>query len=139
MTVTRDFKELVQKRIARDPAFGDALLREGIDTMLAGDVDTGKSNTPQSLGLARPGFHREVSHGLLPRRDLLRRPIRNGAQVFRHRDGRLCEVFFLLVKGRVCGLRIEARRKQRQIPEALNQCGNLRRGDMRPSVGRVSR
>ena len=42
MTLTRDFKELVQKRVARDPAFGAALLREGIDTMLAGDVDTGK-------------------------------------------------------------------------------------------------
>ena len=43
MALTRDFKELVQKRIARDPAFGDVLLREGIDTMLAGDVDTGKA------------------------------------------------------------------------------------------------
>ena len=43
MTVTRDFKELVQKRVARDPAFADTLLREGIDTMLAGDVDTGKA------------------------------------------------------------------------------------------------
>ena len=43
MAVTRDFKELVQKRIASDPAFADALLREGIDTMLAGDVDTGKA------------------------------------------------------------------------------------------------
>jgi hypothetical protein len=42
MTVTRDFKELVQKRVSRDPAFADALLREGIDTMLSGDVDTGK-------------------------------------------------------------------------------------------------
>jgi DNA-binding phage protein len=43
MAVTRDFKELVQKRIARDPAFADALLREGIDTMLTGDLDTGKA------------------------------------------------------------------------------------------------
>ena len=43
MALTRDFQELVQKRIARDPAFGDALLREGIDTMLTGDVDTGKA------------------------------------------------------------------------------------------------
>jgi hypothetical protein len=43
MALTRDFKELVQKRIARDAAFGDALLREGIDTMLSGDVDTGKA------------------------------------------------------------------------------------------------
>ena len=43
MTVTRDFKELVQKRIAGDPGFRDALLREGIDTMLSGDDDTGKA------------------------------------------------------------------------------------------------
>src|ERR1700760_4255617 len=43
MALTRDFKELVQKRVARDPAFGSALLREGIDTMLSGDVDTGKA------------------------------------------------------------------------------------------------
>jgi hypothetical protein len=33
----------VQKRIVSDPAFGEALLREGIGTMLAGDVDTGKA------------------------------------------------------------------------------------------------
>ena len=32
-----------QKRIPRNPAFGDALLREGIDTMLARDVDAGKA------------------------------------------------------------------------------------------------
>ena len=43
MALTRDFKELLQKGFARDPAFADALLREGIDTILAGDVDTGKA------------------------------------------------------------------------------------------------
>ena len=43
MALTRSFKELVQKRIVNDPAFGEALLREGIDTMLAGDVNTGKA------------------------------------------------------------------------------------------------
>ena len=43
MALTRSFKELVQKRVASDPAFGEALLREGIDTMLAGDVGTGKA------------------------------------------------------------------------------------------------
>ena len=37
MALTRSFKELMQKRIACDPAFGEALLREGIETMLAGD------------------------------------------------------------------------------------------------------
>ncbi len=39
MALTRSFKELV----ASDPAFGVALLREGVDTMLTGDVDTGKA------------------------------------------------------------------------------------------------
>ena len=43
MVLTRGFKELVQRRVTKDPAFGAALLREGIDTMLAGDVDTGKA------------------------------------------------------------------------------------------------
>jgi DNA-binding phage protein len=43
MALTRSFKELVQKRVAADPAFGQALLREGINTMLTGDVDTGKA------------------------------------------------------------------------------------------------
>jgi len=43
MALTGSFKELMQKRVASGPAFGEALLREGIDTMLAGDVDTGKA------------------------------------------------------------------------------------------------
>lgn len=43
MALTRDFKELVQKHVADDPVFAEALLREGIDLMLAGDVDTGKA------------------------------------------------------------------------------------------------
>ncbi|MGA9867780.1 MAG: hypothetical protein WBQ75_15235 [Acetobacteraceae bacterium] len=32
----------MQERVAADPAFGEALLRESTDTMLAGDVETGK-------------------------------------------------------------------------------------------------
>jgi DNA-binding phage protein len=43
MAVTRSFKELVRKHVAHDRAFAEALLREGIDLMLAGDVDTGKA------------------------------------------------------------------------------------------------
>ena len=42
-TVTQSFKKLARDRAARDPAFGAALLREGVDTMLTGDVDTGKA------------------------------------------------------------------------------------------------
>jgi len=47
MALTGSFKELMQKRVASGPAFGEALLREGIDTMLAGDVDTGKAIPPR--------------------------------------------------------------------------------------------
>ena len=43
MALTRSFKELVQKHIAEDPTFAKALLREGVDLMLAGDVETGKA------------------------------------------------------------------------------------------------
>jgi hypothetical protein len=43
MAVTKSFKELVQRRVVKDPDFARALLREGIDTMLTGDVDTGKA------------------------------------------------------------------------------------------------
>jgi DNA-binding phage protein len=42
MSRTKSFKELVQQHIATDPAFADALLREGIETMLGGDIETGK-------------------------------------------------------------------------------------------------
>ena len=43
MVLTRDFKELVQSRVSADADFACSLLREGIETMLAGDVDTGKA------------------------------------------------------------------------------------------------
>ena len=43
MALTRSFKELVQKHIAAYPDFAEGLLREGINLMLAGDVDTGKA------------------------------------------------------------------------------------------------
>ncbi len=43
MAVTRSFKELVQEHVAADPAFAEALLREGIDSLLQGDIDTGKA------------------------------------------------------------------------------------------------
>ena len=43
MTLTRDFKELVKARLDRDPKARQALLREAVQSMLEGDVDTGKA------------------------------------------------------------------------------------------------
>ncbi len=42
MPLTRDFKDTVQARAERDPAFREGLLKEGVECLLAGDVETGK-------------------------------------------------------------------------------------------------
>lgn len=43
MTLTRDFKESVLARVQADPKYRDTLLKEGVETMLAGNVDRGKA------------------------------------------------------------------------------------------------
>ena len=40
--LTRDFKETVQARARRDLAFREGLLKEGVECLLAGEVDAGK-------------------------------------------------------------------------------------------------
>lgn len=39
----KNFRDLVHSRVKTDKKFAEALLREGIDAMLSGDVDTGKT------------------------------------------------------------------------------------------------
>jgi hypothetical protein len=43
VALTLDFKESVKDRVERDPTFREELLKEGIECLLTGDVDTGKS------------------------------------------------------------------------------------------------
>lgn len=43
MAITRDFKETIQARALRDPEFREGMLRESIECMLAGDLNTGKA------------------------------------------------------------------------------------------------
>jgi phosphotransacetylase len=43
MPRSKKFKELVQQQVKADKKFAEAMLREGIDAMLSGDVETGKS------------------------------------------------------------------------------------------------
>ena len=40
--LTRDFKETIQERARRDAAFREALLKEAVDALFSGDVETGK-------------------------------------------------------------------------------------------------
>jgi putative NIF3 family GTP cyclohydrolase 1 type 2 len=42
MAKTKSFKELVQQHVEGDRKFAEALLREGVDALLSGDVETGK-------------------------------------------------------------------------------------------------
>jgi len=43
MALTKDFKHTIQARAQRDSAFRKALLQEGVESLLAGDVDAGKA------------------------------------------------------------------------------------------------
>lgn len=43
MALTRSFKETIKARIERDPAFREGLLKEGVDCLLSGDIETGKA------------------------------------------------------------------------------------------------
>src|SRR4249920_2435748 len=43
MANTKSFKDLVQQHVKDDKKFAEALLREGINAMLSGDMDAGKT------------------------------------------------------------------------------------------------
>ena len=43
MVLTKDFKDTIQARAQRDAAFRKALLQEGVECLLAGDIDSGKA------------------------------------------------------------------------------------------------
>jgi DNA-binding phage protein len=42
MAKTKNFRGLVEYHVKRDKKFAEALLREGVDAMLSGDIETGK-------------------------------------------------------------------------------------------------
>ena len=43
MPLTREFKETIQARLRSDRTFRRELLREGVECLLSGDLETGKS------------------------------------------------------------------------------------------------
>jgi DNA-binding phage protein len=43
MAKTKSFRDLVERQVKDDRKFAEALLREGVDAMLSGDLDTGKT------------------------------------------------------------------------------------------------
>ena len=71
MPLTRDFKETVQARAERDPAFREGLLKEGVECLLAGDVETGKIILRDYIN-ATMGFEELASLTDKPAKSLMR-------------------------------------------------------------------
>jgi hypothetical protein len=58
MAQTKSFRRLVQRHVRADPKFAEALRREGVDAMLSGDLEIGKTILRVSgLGLKRHAAH----------------------------------------------------------------------------------
>lgn len=71
MALTRDFKETIRARVARDPKFRKELLREGIECMLAGDVATAKTILRDYIN-ATVGFAELAEATHIPSKSLMR-------------------------------------------------------------------
>ena len=71
MPLTRSFKATVKARAERDAAFREALLTEGVDAMLAGDMDTGKAILRDYIN-ATIGFDRLAEETGTPAKSLMR-------------------------------------------------------------------
>jgi len=71
MPLTRDFKETIRARVARDPKFRRELLREGVESMLSGDIATGKTILRDYIN-ATVGFAELAQATHIPSKSLMR-------------------------------------------------------------------
>jgi DNA-binding phage protein len=71
MPLTRDFKETIRARVERDPKFRKELLREGIESMLAGDIATAKTILRDYIN-ATVGFAELAEGTRIPSKSLMR-------------------------------------------------------------------
>ena len=71
MPLTRSFKDTVKARAGRDPAFREAMLIEGVDALLAGDIDAGKAILRDYIN-ATIGFEKLAEETGTPAKSLMR-------------------------------------------------------------------
>jgi DNA-binding phage protein len=71
MALTRDFRETIRARVQRDPKFRKELLREGIESMLNGDVATAKTILRDYIN-ATVGFTQLAEATHIPSKSLMR-------------------------------------------------------------------
>ena len=71
MPLSREFKKTIRARVERDPKFRKALLREGVEAMLAGDVATAKTILRDYIN-ATVGFSDLAEATHIPSKSLMR-------------------------------------------------------------------
>ena len=71
MPLTRDFKETIRARVERDPKFRQELLREGLESMLDGDIATAKTILRDYIN-ATVGFTELAQATRIPSKSLMR-------------------------------------------------------------------
>lgn len=71
MPLTHDFKETVRARAERDPDFRRALLREAVESIINGDLSTGKAVLRDYVN-ATVGFHELERRTEIPAKSLMR-------------------------------------------------------------------
>ena len=71
MPLTHDFKETIRARAQSDPDFRQALLREAVECVINGDLDTGKSVLRDYVN-ATLGFQDLEKQTQIPAKSLMR-------------------------------------------------------------------
>ena len=71
MPLTREFKETIRARVERDPKFRKELLREGVESMLTGDIATAKTILRDYIN-ATVGFTELAEATNIPSKSLMR-------------------------------------------------------------------
>jgi len=71
MALTRDFKDTIRARAERDPKFRKELLREGVESMLEGDIATSKAILRDYIN-ATVGFTELANTTRIPPKSLMR-------------------------------------------------------------------
>jgi hypothetical protein len=76
--LTHDFKETIRRRAERDPDFRRALLREAVESILNGDLSTGKAVLRDYVN-ATVGFQELERRTEIPAKSLMRMPGSKGS------------------------------------------------------------
>jgi DNA-binding phage protein len=71
MALTRDFRQSIVTRIQKDRSFRRGLLKEGVECLLAGDLDTGKALLRDYIK-ATAGFPELAEATGIPAKSLIR-------------------------------------------------------------------